>query len=195
MNSRKRFALIAALCAVCLSGCKAEKDLPEHVTAVPTETTSLTLTVALTEEDPFIVEPEEEEETRIELALYDPFSDAVKVEEDVYTELQEAAEEIFDSTAFLDANFSGFYLGSKYFDEYADTDTELERSDVLEYVFYPLNPDFAADEQELYDRIRNAFTEEYISDEKLREVLFSPEPYDSQPLYKTIDGTLCMKLQ
>lgn len=195
MSIRKKFALIAALCAVCLSGCKAEEKLPENVTAVPTETTSLTLTVALTEEDPFIVEPEEPEETRIELAVYDPFSDTVKVEGDVYTELQEAAEEIFDSMAFLNANFSGFGLGSEYFDNYAYTDTEMERNDEQEYVFYPLNTDFAATEQELYGRIRNVFTENYISDDELREALFTPEPYDQQPCYKTIDGILCMKWQ
>ena len=195
MNIRKKFALAAVFGAVCLSGCRADENVPENITAVSTETTPLTLTVALTEEKPLIPEPEEDEEKHIELAVFDPFSDSVKTEENTYIELQKAAEEIFDSMAFLDANFSGFYLGSKYFDNYADTDTELERSNVLEYVFYPLNPEFAANEQELFDRIRNAFTEDYISDEELKEALFSPEPYDSQPCYKTIDGILCMKWQ
>ena len=195
-STGKIFAFVTALCAAfSLSGCKAEENLPENVTAVPTETTSLTLTVALTEEKPFSPAPEEDETQRIELAVYNPFSDSVKVEDSVYRELQEAAEEIFDSRAFLDANFTAFGYESEYLTDFADTDTELERSVVLEYAFCPLNPEFASTEQELFDRIRNAFTEDYISDEKIREVLFSPESFDNQPLYKTIDGVLCMKCQ
>ena len=195
ISIKKLTALTAAFCTLFLSGCKADEALPENGTVVPTETTPLTLTVALTEEKPFVPEPEEEEEKRIELAVYNPFSNAIKVEESVYIELQEAAAEIFDACAFLDGNFTGFSLVSEYFDKYADTDTELERNDELEYVFYPLNPDYAANEQELFDRIRNAFTEEFITSEEIMEALFSPEPYDSQPLYKTIDGILCMKWQ
>lgn len=198
MKSTKTISvLLSALCVIAaFSSCRTEENSPEHVTVVPTETTPLTLTVALTEEKPFVPAPDEEEETpMIKLAVYDPFSDSMKVEENIYLELQKAAAEIFDACAFLDGNFTGFSLVSEYFDKYADTDTALEWNDEREYVFYPLNPDFAANEQELYDRIRNAFTEEYISDEKLREALFSPEEYDNQPLYKTIDGTLCMKWQ
>ena len=194
--TKKIIALTAAICIILpAASCKTKENSPEHVTVAPTETTPLTLTVSITEEKPFIPAPEEDEEKRIELAVYNPFSDAVKVNESVYMELQEAAAEIFDACAFLDGNFTGFSLESEYFDNYADTDTDLERNDELEYVFYPLNTYYAANEQELYNRIRNAFTEDYISDEKLREALFSPEPYDNQPIYKTIDGILCMKWQ
>ena len=193
-STGKIFAGITALCAAfSLSGCKVDENVPENVTAVPTETTSLTLTVALTEEKPFVPAPEEDETQRIELAVFDPFSDSVKVEDNVYEELRQAVIEISDANAFFGANFTGFPTSSEYYMTYADINNILEENKEEEYSFAPLNPEYASTEEELFERFRRIYTENYISDEEIRGNLFTPENYDNQPLYKTIDGVLCMK--
>ena len=188
---RKLIALSSVLCLV-LSSCTVMEDTPEQTTAV----TPLTLTESITEESSFIPEPEEEEpEPSIILAVYDPFSHVPKPDDTVYRELSEAVEAIGNARAFLYANPTAFYMGSEYFTDYADTSVSLEHSDEMEYDFCPVNPEFAGTEDELFDRLRVMFTENYISDDELREELFAPASYDGQPNYKTIDGTLCLKCQ
>lgn len=182
--------LITAVCLV-LSSCTMNEGTPEHTTAA----TPLTLTESLTEEIPFVPEPTEKEEAppKVILALYNPFSDVPKPEDSVYRELSGAVEAIADARAFLYANPTAFCMSSEYFTDYADTSISLEHNDELEYTFYPVNPEFAKTEDELFDRLRGVFTENYMSDNELRETLFAPSRYDSQPGYKTIDGTLCIK--
>ena len=188
---RKLIALTAMMCLI-LSSCTTEENIPRQTTS----TTPLTLTESLTEEITFIPVPDEEEPTPgIILAVYDPFSDVPKPDDNTYKELSVAVEAISDARAFLYANPTAFYMESGYFTTYADTSISLESSDEDEYAFCPVNAEFAATEDELFDRLRGLFTENYISDDEMREALFTPSVYDGQPSYKTIDGTLCLKCQ
>lgn len=188
-NISRLTAMEAAFCLV-LSSCMIEENTPEHITA----TTPLTLTESLTEESLFVPEPMEEEPApKIMLAVYNPFSDVQKPDDALYRELSEAVGDIEDATTFLYANPTGFYEKSKYFTNFADTKNPVEKNEELEYEFYPVNPEFASTEEELFDHIRGLITNNYMSDEEIREELFTPANYDNQPNYKTIDGVLCMK--
>ena len=197
----KKFSLIcAAMAAVMLTSC--EKNHDELTNAVPTETTSLTLTVSLTEPEP---EPLPEPVPYIiEFAVYDPFADAVKVENPVRNELAEAVEKLSDARGFLYADPTCFYSKSKYApnyseDEnpniYADTSNALEINNIEEYSYCPLNKDIAQTEEELTQYMRSCFTENFISDEELQKTLFEAENERVPAEYKIIDGTLCMKQQ
>lgn len=192
---RKLIALSAAFCLV-LSSCTMKEDTPEHTTA----TTPLTLTESITEEKPFVPEPPEEKKEpapKIILALYDPFSDVPKPDDSLYRELSEAVGIISDARGFLYANPTAFHFDSKYRDNYADTNKIIEHNDEEEYTFYPVNTEYVSTEQELYDRLRGIFTENYISDEEMEKELFAPDEvsHDGQPYYKTVDGVLCMKIR
>ncbi|MBP1560571.1 MAG: hypothetical protein J6C96_04925 [Oscillospiraceae bacterium] len=182
------------LAAVMLTACAAENNVPENTTTVvetTVPTTALTLTESLTTE--IITEPVEEIQP-IELAVYNPFADAVKVDDETYKEIAVSVEKISDGRAILSANPSGFDSKSKCV-LYSDTENILEKSEEFEYAFVPINPEIAKTENELKQYLRGIFTEDYISDEGLEEALFTPSEYDSQPSYKTIDGTLCIKQQ
>ena len=184
---------LAAMMCLLLSSCTVKEGTPEQTTA----TTPLTLTESLTEDIPFIPEPDEEEEAapKVILAVYDPFSDALKPDISVRQELENAVGLISDSIGFLYTNFSTYYFESDYPGGYIDYSTVLEKNDEWEYSFCPVNPLYAGTEEELFGRLRGVFTENYISDNELREALFAPASYDGEPGYKTIDGTLCMKSQ
>lgn len=173
-----------------LTSCAKNKN-EELTSAVPTETTSLTLTVSLTEPEP----PPEPVPYIFEFAVYDPFADAVKVENAVRKELAEAVEKLSDARGFLYADFTCFYRNSKYFTSYADTDNILERNEIDDYNYCPLNKDIAQTEAELTQYMRSCFTEEFISDEELQKTLFEAENERIPAEYKTIDGILCMKYQ
>ncbi|MBQ7981148.1 MAG: hypothetical protein IJ305_06010, partial [Oscillospiraceae bacterium] len=192
--------LCTLLSVLFLTACNAEEKEQQVTGTTPAETTAttpLTLTEIITEEVPFVPEEKEEKQEIIEVALFDPFEDSVKVEDEVYRELSEAVEKISDGRAFLYSNTTGFYADptqqSKYYTDYADTDNVLEKSTEFEYTFCPLNPEIAETEEELFEYARGIFTENVHTDEEIRELLFAPESYDNQPNYKTIDGTLCMK--
>lgn len=193
MKLTKKFpALMAALCLV-LSSCTAEEGTSEQTTAA----TPLTLTESITEELPFIPGPDEKEDVpeKIILAVYDPFSDVPKPDKAIKPELSDAVGLISDTLGFLYTNFTSYNFESEYPGGYIDYSTVLEKNDEWEYSFCPVNPLYAGTEEELFNRLREVFTENYISDDELREELFAPASYDGQPSYKTIDGTLCMKFQ
>lgn len=186
----KKFTLFGIiLSAAMLTSCKEYRE--GDVTSVPDETTSLTLTVSLTEAVP----PPEPVPQLIEFAVYDPFTDVVKTDSSTRKELAEAVEKLSDGRAFLYAGTSMFYKKSKYVAAYGDTSNYLERNKEYEYDYCPLNPDIAQTEEELVQYIRSCFTENYISDEELHKTLFESENVNVAPAYKTIDGTLCIRLQ
>ena len=191
--------LSIALSALLLTACHAEeKEQQVTGTSETTATTPLTLTEIITEEIPFIPEEEEKQEV-IELAVFNPFEDSIKVEDEVYRELSEAVEKISDGRAILNNNLTGFYADnntvSKYYTAYADTDNVLEKSIELEYDFCQINSEIAETEEELFEYVRGIFTENLHTDEEIRKFLFSPESHDNQPCYKMIDDKLCMKLR
>ena len=187
-----------ALSALLLTACHAEeKEQQITGTSETTATTPLTLTEIITEEIPFIPEEEEKQEV-IELAVFDPFEDSVKVEDEIYRELSEAVEKISDSNAFLSGNLStGLHTGeccrSKYYNNYADKGIAFSEDGEYEHTYHPLNPDIAKNEEELYERVRSAFTENMYTDDDINDWLFAPMIYNNyQPNYKTIDGTFCV---
>ena len=182
-----------ALAAVMLTGCSFKNRNEEQTSTVTTETTPLTLTESFTTAVP---EPKQEEKQKIRLAVFNPFSDSIQVENSTYNDLCGAIGKISDGRAFLYGNMTGFAIDcSEYFNNYADTDTVLEKNEEEGYYYCPINTDFAATEEELFQKLRAAFTENFISDEELNEALFAPEIWDNQPSYKTIDGVLCFKEQ
>lgn len=186
----KKFILLGIiLSTVMLTSCKEYRE--GDVTRVPDETTSLTLTVSLTETVP----PPEPVPQLIEFAVYDPFADVVKTDSSTRKELAEAVEKLSDGRAFLYACTSMFYEKSKYVTAYGDTSNYLESNKEYDYDYCPLNPDIAQTEEELVQYMRNCFTENYISDEELQKTLFETENVNVAPAYKTIDGTLCIRLQ
>ena len=180
------------LATVLLTSC--DKNNEELTSAVPTETTSLTLTVSLTEPEP---EPLPEPVPYIiEFAVYDPFADAVKVENPVRNELAEAVEKLSDARGFLYATPFYFYEKSKYYPYLYSDDVEiLEENKVESYEYFPLNIDIVQTEEELTKYMRSCFTEEFISDEELQKTLFEAVNERVPAEYKTIDGILCMKRQ
>lgn len=114
--------------------------------------------------------------------------------EDIRKEISEAVEKISDAVAFKAGNFTMFGDNSKYRQNYADLDTELEVSGKYDDTYSPLNPDIATDEDELFNYLRGCFTENYISDGDLKNELFTAADENSVPSYKTVDGTLCMRV-
>lgn len=191
MNKKLLYIPIAALM---LTACANENTTPEVTTAVSAETTvpvtEPTLTESITEEETAEKIPENHE---VVIAVYNPFADAAKIDDEAFEEIADAVEKISDGRAILYCNF--FHDTSKYVTSYADHETVLEQSDEYDYEFCPLNPEIAATEDELHELMRGTFTENYISDEEIDNLLFAPSDYDNQPFYKTIDGVLCIKEQ
>lgn len=178
--------LCVLLTAITLSAC--EKN---NLDGRPSETTSLTLTESLTEET-IITEPPKPVEV-IEFALYDPFSEQKKLYKDntgVQAEMLAASEKLCDGLNILEGE-NGFYIKSKYYNNFADFENPLEKDPMGDYTYCPLKAEIAADEEELFTLVRGLFTEEYLSDEELRGKLFENEP-PYVPNYKTIDGALCV---
>ena len=129
-------------------------------------------------------------------AVYDPFADAVKVENPVRNELAEAVEKLSDARGFLYATPSCFYEKSKYYPYlYSDDKEILEEDKEIECQYFPMNVDFAKTEEELVQYMRSCFTEDFISDEELKKTLFESDNFYVAAAYKTIDGTLCMRHQ
>ncbi|MDE7289042.1 MAG: hypothetical protein K2N71_06025, partial [Oscillospiraceae bacterium] len=185
---KKLSLLCIALAALMLTSCHEYHE--GDITGVPSETTSLTLTEEIIpEKTPDSNEPLRE----IELAVYSPFANAVKVDNTVKKELLEAVEKISDARGFLYASPTMFYYKSKYYTSYADMENPLEKNAAEEYTYCPLNTDIAKTEEELVSYLRSCFTEEFISDEEMQKTLFEEVSSAIPAGYKTIDGTLCFR--
>ncbi len=126
----------------------------------------------------------------IKLAEYDPFSDAVKVDDAVFKELGKAVIEAADAALTAD----GYYTFASVQD-FCDDKNVIEENKEEEYRYYSVNTEFAADEEELYNYLRKFLTQDYISDEELKEQLFEEDDRGNAPNFKTIDGQLCVKEQ
>lgn len=185
----KKKMICIALTVLLLTACE-----NQHMDGYNSETTPLTLTESFTEDISEPTQTESEPMQTIEFALFDPFygkAQQYKDDQTVQSEMTEAAEKLCDAMVFLDADIYGFYYKSKYYSNCADLENPLEEDPQGDYSFCPLNPEIAADENELFGFLRGCFTENYISDSDLQSKLFeNEEPY--VPGYKTIDGTLCM---
>ncbi len=124
-----------ALSAILLTACHAEEK-EQQVTGMveTTATTPLTLTEIITEEIPFIPEEEEKQEV-IELAVFNPFEDSVKVEDEVYRELIQCTEAAYDN---LDTIFDMQVQRPKetYITDYSENSF---KSVVVVYGEYPFN--------------------------------------------------------
>lgn len=181
-----------ALSALLLTACHAEeKESQVTGTSETTATTPLTLTEIVTEEIPFI--PEEEKQEIIELAVFNPFEDSVKVEESTSAEIAESLKRISDSRALFFARTFLYHLSTT--DDYINKENILEVNETEEYSYKEIL--FADNEEELFDYFRAVFTENYMSDEDIRAELFDEHTYGYTDLptanYKTIDGVLCMR--
>ncbi len=126
----------------------------------------------------------------IELAEYDPFPKAVKVDEAVFEELGKAVIDAANAALIAD----GYYTFASIPD-FCNEQNVIEENKEEEYRYYSVNTGFAADEEELYNYLRDFFTEDHISDEELRERLFSEGGSGNAPNFKTVNGQLCVKDQ
>ncbi len=100
---------------------------------------------------------------------------------------------IFDACGFM---YGQFPENSKYYDNYADLENVIHEEKTWDYTYryYPVNADYAANEDELMKNIRSALSEEFIDDHTLHTELFEQIfGTDIVPKYQTIDGTLCMR--
>ena len=181
----KKFIIFVSSICMIFSSCKYNKNIPDVTTTFSAETTSLTLT-ELFEEDNLI-----SESGKINIGIFDPFSDKTKINKNIETEIYEAMHKISDAYAFMNASPRTFAEYSEYHDSFAETDEDFNRYSGSKK-FYPINENYAKSEDELFNNIRAAFTENYISDEELKSVLFNGEN-NSGPNYKTVDGKLCIK--
>lgn len=129
-------------------------------------------------------------DAEIKLAEYDPFSNTVKVDGAVFDELDNAVIEAAGAALIAD----GYYEFASV-PHFCDDKNFIEENKEEEYRYFPINKEYAADEEELYSYIREYLTEDYISDEELREQLFEGNEYGNAPNFKTIDGQLCVKEQ
>lgn len=178
---KKLLVLCTFLAALMLTSCKEQRE--GDVTGVPEETTSLTLTVSLTEAAP----PPEPEPQTIKLAVYNPFADAVKIDNNVKKELLDSVAEIEAARQLLSADWKIYE--SK---EYTDLDNTVEKFDA-DFQYKPfINKDIAENEEELVNYLRKFFTPNFMSDEELKSFLFEDGYYD-RPRYKTVDGQLCVR--
>lgn len=202
MKIKKISLISAALAALLLTSCAAENTESTGVSSAA-EITSGTSESAAAEDTSETAgaaktangEPAAKVPLKIE--SYDPIAEVAALYKDnkaVQEEMSEAAEKLSDAAAFRSGNFTAFGDNSKYRNNYADTETVLEVSGKYEDAYSPLNPEIASTEEELFDFLRSCFTENFISDEQLKKELFEPISDDVGPNYKTIDGTLCMKV-
>ena len=196
---KKLSLLCAALAALMLTSCAAENTESTSVNNM-TEITSGTSESVVTGDTSEIAEVQNianDVKAPLKIESYDPVAEVAALYKDnkaVQEEMSEAAEKLSDAVAFKSGNFTAFGDNSKYKNNYADTETVLEVSGKYEDTYSPLNPDIASTEEELFDFLRNCFTENFISDDELKKELFDPVSGDVGPNYKTIDGTLCMRV-
>ncbi len=187
MNIRKLVAI--AFSAFVLTACNAA-ERENRITGTYAET-ELTLTEMITDES---LSEAEEDYGIIELAVYNPYSDFVKVDDSTRRELTEAMKKILDGWAFFCASPDSFYVGSSYESSFADTEIVMESNRENDCYYSPLNPEIAETEDELIEYFHSVFSEEWTGkpyEEAIGAIIFD----ESMPYYKTIDGTLCMRVK
>ena len=178
----KKFIIFVSAVCLLFSSCETDENTPEVTTSVSSETTSLTLTEMLENDDPII------ENSKINIGIFDPFSDKRKADKTEEKELREAVHKISDAFSFYNSS-NRFCSDSEYFENASDTDTVLEYNDLTGDFYSPLNTDYADSEEKLVQKMLEAFTENHSSEKDINEALFISENY------KIIDGKLCMKIR
>ena len=126
----------------------------------------------------------------------DTVSEAVIVEdpnnnEEIRQEIREALEKVSDAYALKNATDGAFSSSSKCSDNYIEEDKLTEFNGYNGYVamYAPLNPEIAANDEELLAYMRSCFTENFISDDDLRKQLF-PEDENAFSPYIIHNGAL-----
>ena len=184
--------ICALLSVLLLTACHAEeKEQQVTGTVETTATTPLTLTEIITEEIPFIPEMEEKQEV-IELAVFNPFEDSIKVDESTVADIEKALKRISEA-------YTMYTLSNPYtldWNDIVDYDVILEKNDEEEYSYIKLK--IADNEDELYEYFQKAFTENWFPYERYREELLEDTvgiAETERPSYKTIDGVFCQRSQ
>lgn len=179
----KKFpVLCTALAVLMLTSCKEERE--GDITGVPEETTSLTL---IDEVIPEKTPDSDEFPDEITLAVYNPFSNLVKIDFPTERELRAAVEKINNARLLLADDYTVYE--NTYYVDYGNI---IEGDEDTTFVYSPFNAKIAADEDELFNEIRQYFTENYITDGELKKQLFEDD-HNDPPKYKTINGKLCAR--
>lgn len=125
---------------------------------------------------------------------------------EIRSELSDAIVESSNNMAMLHAKIE--YLtneydengSSRYRVNHKFTEEEIAEADKNGYVYEAVNPEYVKNEEELYNRIRRSISNEFVSDEKMKELLFGEYEfpvYGDYPKvtltnYRTVDGQLEM---
>ncbi len=128
-----------------------------------------------------------------EYSFFSEYSGRPRPTEQQSAEIVDSLGKIFDACGFM---YGQFPENSKYYDNYADLENVVHEEKTWDhtYRYYPVNTDYAADEDELMKNIRSALSEEFIDDHTLHTELFEQIfGTDIVPKYQTFDGTLCMR--
>lgn len=136
-----------------------------------------------------------------ELSTFDDKS----ITAEIRSELSDAIVESSNNMAMLHAKIEFLTNeydenGSRYRVNHKYTEEEIAEADKNGYVYEAVAPEYAKSEEELYDRIRRSISEEFVSDEKMKELLFGKfefPVYGDHPKvtltnYRTVDGQLEM---
>ena len=177
-NYIKITVLILITVLITVSCKKEEENIPEETKIPLPETTQIT---EISENDPH------------EYDFFAIYSDKPKPTEQQSAEIVDSLGKIFDACGFL---YGQFPESSDYYDNFADIENPIHEEKVWDYTYYyyPINTDYAADEDELTGNIRAALSENFISgDELYNELFVSSDGTEIVPKYQTIDGTLCMR--
>lgn len=175
----------------------------ESITDVPSEIVSTAVTEETTAETTKSAQTASDEETPqaadipMEIKTYEPFGNASytidinkidpNADSPLSTGIVNFIQELKTARQFMQAD-NAIYDS----EEYTDTATVLEGDDGAAFVYKPLKTEIAKNEDELFSYLRKFFTQNYISNEELRDWLFADD-YDNKPRYKTIDGQLCIR--
>ncbi len=176
-NYIKTSALILTAALTAVSCQKKDENIPEETKIPLPETTQIT---EISENDPH------------EYDFFAIYSDKPQPTEQQSAEIVDSLGKIFDACGFL---YGQFPESSKYYNNFADLENTVHEEKVWDYTYhyYPINTDYAADEEELMKNIRSALSEKFIDDEKLYNELFeNSDGTEIVPKYQIIDGTLCM---
>ncbi len=205
---KKKIAVILAIVTMMgMTGCQSETTEAEETTAVTTETATVAETTTVLETTTVATEVTTTVTTTTTSEMI--VSDALTVVE--REEIINTVVQLQDYYAMSELNFGMLSKKEKYYD------TEMfEQRDYSKYLFYDkevaeniseqevcyacveVNSEFASTEEELYNIMRDTFTQNYITDKDLHTKLFNRTlrgvdgEKDFYVPYATYDGVLGM---
>ena len=210
---RKQKVIAFVLFLLCLTGCQSETTEAEGTTATITETATVAETTTILETT---VEVEETTEVVTEVTTTVETTTSEIIVSDSLTDVERAeiintVVQLQDYYAMSELNFGMLSKRENYYN------TEMfEQQDYSEFLFYDkevaeklseqevcyacveVNSEFASTEEELYNIMRDTFTQNYITDEDLHTKLFTRTlrsidgEKDFYVPYATYDGVLGM---